>query len=108
MDRKIRTHMLFLFREADTHRLLKEAVDNKATGQCIARAEQAAHQLRRKRHPAETTERLKPEHPASHAAPDAAEAMQGPHAENVVDLQSVLAHVEHDDEDRAGHAADNE
>ena len=80
---------------------LSSAVDDEAAGQAPGDRAQRADRLRRQRDAAQAAQRLLPEDARGDAAPGAAQAVQRPHAQHVVDLPAVLRQREHAHEDRA-------
>ena len=65
-------------------------------------------ELRAERDAADAAQRLRAEDARGEAAPRAAQAVQRPHAEHVVDLPAVLRQREHEHEEAAGDEAGDE
>src|SRR5574340_10039 len=105
VDRQVRA-VEFLFRlQPDAGELLHRAIYRIAARERNRYPEQRAAQLRHEAHAADAAERLEAEDAGSDAAPRAAQAMQRPHAEHIVDLPAVLRQRKHPHKQTAGHAA---
>src|SRR3546814_8079981 len=100
--------MFFLGREAYADVSAEQAIDGKACDQRIGRARQRAEKLAPKGDAADAAKACQPEDAAGDAAPEAANAMQRPDAEHVVDLELALAPLKHRHEEQTGDAAGDE
>src|SRR3569623_1115084 len=97
---------IFLFlAQTQTERGLQSAIDDTAARQCDQHAKSGTKKLRQQAHSAESAQRRTAENARGNAAPHAAQAVQGPHAEHVVDLPFVLGESEGPDEQRPSHRA---
>ena len=100
MDREVGAVEFLLGIEAQADARLEPAVDDRTAGERDRHADRGAGDLRGERHAAHAAERARAEDPRGDAAPRAADAVQRPHAEDVVDLQLVLRHGEQPREER--------
>ena len=109
MDREVGAAALLLVGQADADEALGDRVEDQAGDEGVGgegdRAEELGQEARRRPCRRAASE---PEDAAGDAAPEAAEAVERPDAEDVVDLQLLLRPGEADDEDAAGGAADDE
>src|ERR1039457_5464303 len=101
MDAQIRAVKFFLSAQAYADQLLQHAIDQIAAGKSDRHTEQRAAQLRHEAHAASAAKRLEAKYPCGYPAPCAAQTMQRPHAEHVVDLPAVLRQGEHHHEQRS-------
>src|SRR5690348_17303317 len=108
VDREVRAAALLFVGQADADGALDDGVDDAAGREGVGGDDDRAENLNDRRDAAHAAESFEPKDAAGDAAPQAAEAVQGPDAEHVVDLEPLLGDVEAFDEDHAGDAADNE
>ena len=104
IDRSAPSNSSSWLRRRPTSRL-QDAVDHEPRmASAQATPTTRADQLRGQAHAAQAAQRLAAEDAGRDAAPGAAQAVQRPHAQHVVDLPAVLRQREHHDEDGAGDA----
>jgi hypothetical protein len=94
--------------EADADEGFQRAIDQQAAAEGDDDAQRGAGELAHEGDAAEPAQRLGAEDAGGDAAPGAAQAVQRPDAEHVVDLPAVLRQREHHDEEAAGDAADDQ
>ena len=105
MDGKVGAVVFILLVQADAHQLLDDAIDQATAHQGDNDGQAGHEQLGQEGHATGATQGLQPEDAGGDAAPGAAQAVQGPDAEHVVDLPAVLGQGEHDHEKGTGNTA---
>ena len=108
VDAQVRPLVFLFLIEAQAENQLQRAVDRKTAGQRDGDAENGHHQLRHEGDAAGAAQGLAAEDPGGNPAPGAADAVQRPDAEHVVDLPAILGQREHDDEQRTGDGANDQ
>lgn len=91
--------------QAQPMQLANQAVHGKTTGQCDQHACQAAQQLADQADTPHTTQHCLTKHTAGNPSPQAAQAVQRPDTEHIVDLPAVLRGSETPDEQHPCHQA---
>lgn len=105
MDGEVGAVVLLFLVQAQAKGGLEGAVDRGAAHQSDDNGQGGHDQLGHEGDAAQAAQGLAAEDAGRDAAPGAAQAVQGPNAEDVVDLPAVLGEGEHEDEQPAGDAA---
>ena len=108
MDRQICAFKLFFSTQANANKRFQQAVNHDTTQQRPHHAHGGADQLRLQAHAAHAAKGFRPKNTRRNAAPRAAQTMQWPNAQHVVNLPFVLRPGEHDDKNRTGNATDDQ
>ena len=90
MDRQVGADELVFLRQSQADRGAQHAVDDESARECPGNAERGACELRAEADAATPAERRLAEEAGRDAAPGAAQAVQRPDAEDVVDPPAVL------------------
>ena len=102
VDRQVGAVVFLFLTQANAQRRLEQAVHHEATDQRNHYAQRSADHLAGQADATQATECFEAEDAAGDATPDAAQAMQRPDAENVVDFLAILRERECPDEQSAG------
>src|SRR5574344_2772554 len=108
VDRQIRAVVLLFLGEAQADGLTHHTVDQQGADDGNRHAEQGAEQLADEADAAHAPQGFTAEDPCRNPAPGAAQAVQRPDTEHVVELGTALQPGEDQYEDGTGHAADDQ
>src|SRR5450830_1786154 len=90
VDRQIGAFELLFLRQAQAQCDLEQAIDHQTANSRPSHAHGSADQLGAQAHAAQAPQGLAAEQAGGHAAPGAAQAVQGPDTQHVIDLPFVL------------------
>ena len=102
VDGQIGAVEFLLLAQTQAHGLLEQAVDQQAAQRGPGHAHQRAYELGQRMHAAKPAQCLRAEDAGRNAAPGAAQTVQRPHTQHIVDLPFVLGQSEHEYKDGAG------
>src|SRR5476651_1649179 len=98
VDRQVRAVILLFLTQAQAVNALDYAIHEEAAGQRHHHTQRGADQLADQTHTAQTAQGRLAEDPAGNPAPHAAQTVQRPHTQHIIDLPAILGRDEAPDE----------